>query len=90
VTTLAQALREAKPGEITGPIYARQALHVVRCGPVIAAGPAPLAELRAGIADRLRAAGEESALARKMRALREAARIEIDEAALAALGRTRA
>ncbi len=43
---LAAALRDARPGEPTGPVRSRAGFHVVRCGPHAAAAPAPLAELR--------------------------------------------
>jgi parvulin-like peptidyl-prolyl isomerase len=87
---LARALREAKPGEVTGPVFASQGVHLLRCGPIVPTGPAPLAEVRSGIAERVRALEQEAALARKLAALRQAARVEVDEAALAALERARA
>ena len=87
---LAQALRDAKPGALTGPIFAQQGLHLLRCGAVVPAGPAPLAEVRATITDRVRSMNEQAALARKGRELRQKARVEIDDAALAVLDRGRA
>ncbi|MFL5264719.1 MAG: peptidylprolyl isomerase, partial [Anaeromyxobacteraceae bacterium] len=87
---LAQALREAKPGVVAGPVYGARGLHLVRCGAVVPAGTAPLAEVRATIAERVQAMEQDAALTRRMQQLRGAARVEIDERALAALDRTRA
>jgi parvulin-like peptidyl-prolyl isomerase len=87
---LAQALREAKPGVVTGPVYGARGLHLVRCGAVLPAGTAPLAEVRATIAERVQAQEQDAALTRRMQQLRGAARVEIDERALAALDRARA
>jgi peptidyl-prolyl cis-trans isomerase C len=85
---LAQAFRGAKAGELTGPVFTQGGLHLLRCGPVIPEGPAAIAEVRATIVEHVRSRDEEAALARKLRELRQAARIEVDAAAVAALDRS--
>jgi peptidyl-prolyl cis-trans isomerase C len=84
---LARALREAKAGELVGPVFASGAVHLLRCGPVIDAAPAPLASVRDAIAARVRAREQDAALASRLAELRRAARVDVDAAALAALER---
>jgi hypothetical protein len=71
-------------------VYGARGLHLVRCGAIVPAGTAPLGEVRATIAERVQATEQDAALTRRMQQLRGAARVEIDERALAALDRPRA
>lgn len=81
---LAGAIREAKAGALAGPVRSRAGWHVLRCGPVTPAAPAPLAEVRDAIVARVRAERGEEALRAALAGFRARAKISIDERRLAA------
>ncbi len=74
---LARAVREARPGEVGAPVRGPQGWHLLRCGPVSPAGPAPLAEVRASIAARLASERASLALDQALASLRDRARVTI-------------
>jgi len=80
---LAAALRDARPGEPTGPVRSRAGFHVVRCGPHVAGAPMPLAEVRAPLTVHLAAERGELAVQARLAELRRDGGISIDRAALA-------
>lgn len=79
----AAAVRRARPGELMGPVQTRAGWHVLRCDAPRPAEIAPLPEVRAAIAARLGAQRGDDAVRRRIAELRQAARIEIERAALA-------
>ncbi len=80
---LADAFRSVKAKEIGGPIQSRIGWHIVRCGPVAAAAPRPLDEVRGEILGRMQADRRSAALKSHLAKLRARAKVSVDEAALA-------
>jgi parvulin-like peptidyl-prolyl isomerase len=83
----ARALKDAKAGQVVGPVSTRAGMQLFRCGPVLAAGAPPLADVRAEVAARARADAEAAALTGHLERLRKAARVSVDTVALASLAR---
>lgn len=79
---LAKAIREAKPGGVGAPVQSRMGWHLLRCEAPSPARVRPLAEVREEIAARLLRERQGQAVERKVAALRQAATVEIDRAAL--------
>jgi len=79
---IARAMRDARPGEPTGPVKSQMGWHLLRCGPVTPAGPIPPEEAAGTIGPRLRSEASDRALQDGVATLRSRARISVDEAAL--------
>jgi peptidylprolyl isomerase len=83
---LAAAIRDARAGEVSAPVQSKAGWHLVRCDAAIAPHPRPLAEVRPEVVSRLRTERADAAVRDRVAALRRAAKIRIDEAALARAG----
>lgn len=81
--SLAAAIQKSKPGEVAGPVKSQLGWHLVVCGASTPAGTRPLAEVKDAIAERLRGDRGNQAVVKKIRELREKAKITIDRAAIA-------
>jgi parvulin-like peptidyl-prolyl isomerase len=81
--SLAAAIQKSKPGEVAGPVKSKLGWHLVLCGVPTPATTRPLAEVKEPIAEQLRADRGNLAVVKKIRVLREKAKITIDRAAIA-------
>ena len=84
---LAAALRTAPAGQVTGPVKSQDGYHLLRCEAHLPARIVPLAEVREALAGELASRAREGAVSGTIAELRARARIEIDDAAVAAASR---
>ena len=79
---LAAAIREARPGQVAGPVRSRAGWHLLLCQARQPAATPPLAELSPDLARFLERQRGDDAVRARMAAARALAKVTIDEAAL--------
>jgi hypothetical protein len=79
---VADAVRKARPGELTNAVKSRMGWHVFRCEAYQPPSPIPLAEVSQAIGAELTRRGGDDAVRRRIAELRPRARVSIDEQAL--------
>lgn len=78
---LARAIREAKPGEVAGPVHSALGWHVLRCEGPSAQRPVPFEEARPAILARLSAQQGDAAVRDRIASLRAGTTIAVDRRA---------
>lgn len=79
---LVAVLRTTPAGLVSGPVRSRAGWHLVRCGPHVPEGPAPLAEVSQAIASHLGRQRGDGAVRARLDELRARTEVAIDRAAV--------
>lgn len=80
---LAAAMRAAKPNLVSEPVQGARGWHLVRCGPVTPPRPLALDDVRPQLTERAWQEQRQAAVGQLITRLRQAAKVSLDDAALA-------